>query len=262
MKIGITGSTSGIGLHLVEKLQANGDTVLSLGGSNSSRWRLGQRLPRDLNIDALIHLAHDRTLSVTENVEAARAICDSFNGPKVFLSSFSAHTKSRSRYGKSKFEIEKIFKQSKGSILRAGIVYGQSVGGIFAQLEMLIKNLPVIPVPYFGSPLLFTTHIDDLVEEIIATLRHGDGSTTFAANATPISLEELIFQIKDHLGESSPTLLIWRQPMDQILIALTRAIPNFPMADSLLSLSNETAYAELAELKVAMTPFRSFDLEH
>ena len=261
MKIGVTGCTSGIGLSLVKKLQANGDTVLSLGGSNSSRWRLGQRLPGDLNIDALIHLAHDRTLSVIENVEAARTLCDSYNGPKVFLSSFSAHTKSRSRYGRSKFEIEKIFEQSKGSSLRAGIVYGQSVGGVFAQLEMLIKTLPVIPVPYSGSPLLFTTHIDDLVEEIIATLRHCDGSTVFAANAVPISLEELIFQMQDQLGESKPTILLWRQPLDQILKILIRAFPNFPMADSLLSLSNDTSYTELADMKIAMTSFRTFDLK-
>ena len=260
MKIGLTGSSSAIGQHLAQSLHSEGHTVVCLGGSKSSIWRLGQPLPANLGINALVHLAHDRKMSLSENVSAAKILCESFDGPKVFLSSFSAHSKSCSRYGKSKFEIESIFQHSLGSSLRAGIVYGQSDGGIYGQLQMLIEKLPVIPIPYNGSPLLFTTHIDDLVEEIISTLFQGAGPTIFAANPKPITLEELILQIKAQMGRSKPRLLLWRQPLDLILKAIILVRPNIQMADSMLSLSNECEYRELSQLKIPTTSFRSFDL--
>jgi nucleoside-diphosphate-sugar epimerase len=260
MRVAVTGSTSVIGQRLVAKLSEAGHTPIPFGGSESDIWRIGKACPIGLDLDALVHLAHDRSFSVKENVDAARVLCGSFKGRKIFLSSFSAHSKSISKYGQSKYAIESIFNTSNGSSLRAGVVYGGKAGGIFAQIEFLIKKLPLIPLPYRGSSLLFTTHIDDLVSEIIVNLDQNQGLTTFAANSTPITLENLSFQIQKALDLRKSTISISRQPLDILLKLLVRLLPNFTMADSLLSLSREANYEEISKLKIPHSNFREFKL--
>ena len=169
--------------------------------------------------------------------------------------------KSISKYGKSKYEIENVFSKENGISLRAGVVYGEQVGGIFAQLVFLIKSSPVIPIPFRGSPMLFTTHIDDLIEEISLSLEQIDGLTTFAAHPMPITLNSLCLQIQNSLGTSKHTIKVWRQPLEIFLRFLTYFFPNFPMADSLLSLSREASYEELSRLKTAQSNFRSFRID-
>lgn len=110
MKIAITGSTSEIGKLLTERLNAIGHLAVALGGRDSTLWSLGERFPQDIDVDVLIHLAHDRSYSISDNISAAKELCASFKGKKIFLSSFSAHSNSQSRYGKSKYEIEKNFR--------------------------------------------------------------------------------------------------------------------------------------------------------
>ena len=261
MRIAVTGSTSVIGQRLLLKLSELGHTPLPLGGSQSNIWRLGQKSPIDLNFDALVHLAHDRSLSVKENIEAAKVLCDSFIGRKIFLSSFSAHSKSVSKYGQSKYAMESVFNNSNGSSLRAGVVYGEKVEGVFAQIEFLTSKLPLIPLPYRGASLLFTTHIDDLVAEIVSGLDSSGNLTTFAAHPMPISLNNLSFEIQKQLGLSKKTIKIWRQPLDIFLKAFIRLVPNFPMADSLLSLSSQASYEELSKLKIPNINFREFKIK-
>jgi nucleoside-diphosphate-sugar epimerase len=207
-----------------------------------------------------VHLAHDRSLSVEDNIQAADVLCKSFEGRKVFLSSFSAHSKSISKYGQSKFAMENIFNNTNGSSLRAGVVYGDKVEGIFAQIELLIRKLPLIPLPYRGSSLLFTTHIDDLISEILFLLNQRQDVTTFAAHSMPMSLNNLSFQIQKNLGVKGPTLQIPRQPLDFLLRTLVRVLPNFPMADSLLSLSREASYEEISKLRIPNSSFREFKI--
>jgi nucleoside-diphosphate-sugar epimerase len=261
MRVAVTGSTSVIGQRLITKLSEAGHTPLPFGGSESNIWQIGQKCPIDINFDALVHLAHDRSLSVKENIDAATVLCDSFQGPKIFLSSFSAHSKSVSKYGQSKYAMESIFNTSNGSCLRAGVVYGDKVGGIFTQIELLIRVLPIIPLPYRGSSLLFTTNIEDLIAEIMTKLDYPQGVTTFAAYSMPISLNSLCFQIQKSLGLRKWTINIWRPPLDILLKFLVWLLPNFPMADSLLSLSREANYEEISKLKIPNSNFREFKIQ-
>jgi nucleoside-diphosphate-sugar epimerase len=262
MRVAVTGSTSVIGQRLLARLFEAGHTPIPFGGGQSNIWQIGQKCPADLNFDALVHLAHDRSLSVRENIESAKVLCDSFVGPKIFLSSCSAHSKSVSKYGQSKYAMEYIFNTSNGSCLRAGVVYGDKVGGIFAQVELLIRKLPLIPLPYQGSPLLFTTHIEDLISEIMFNLDQRESLTTFAAHPMPISLHNLSFQIQKMMEMKKPTINIWRQPLDVLLRSLVQMLPNFPMADSLLSLSCEASYEEVSKLKIPNSNFRDFKIDN
>ena len=260
MRVAVTGSTSVIGQRLVAKLSEAGHTPVPFGGSQSNIWRIGQKCPTELKFDALVHLAHDRSLSVKKNVEAAKVLCHSFMGRKVFLSSFSAHSKSVSKYGQSKYAMESIFNKSNGSSIRAGVVYGEKVEGIFAQIELLINKLPLIPLPYRGASLIFTTHIDDLIAEIVSEIASGESVTTFAAHPMPMSFNNLSFQVQKKLGLIKRTINIWRQPLDALMKILVRLAPNFSMVDSLLSLSCEASYEELSELRIPKTDFREFNI--
>jgi nucleoside-diphosphate-sugar epimerase len=260
MRIGVTGSTSIIGQRLVAMLSKSGHTPIPFGGRKSDVWQIGEKCPSGLNLDVLVHLAHDRSLSVEENIEAVSVLCNSFKGRKIFLSSFSAHSKSKSKYGQSKYAMENIFNNSNGSSLRAGVVYGDKVEGIFAQIELLIRKLPLIPLPYRGSSLLFTTHIDDLISEILFLLNQHEGVTTFAAHPMPTSLHNLSFQIQKNLGVKRPTIRIPRQPLDFLLRTLVRFLPNFPMGDSLLSLSRAASYEEISKLRIPNSIFREFKI--
>jgi nucleoside-diphosphate-sugar epimerase len=260
MRIAVTGSTSVIGQRLVSKLSESGHTPVPFGGSKSDIWQIGEKCPVNLDLDALVHLAHDRSLSVEENIAAVNVLCKSFEGPKVFLSSFSAHSKSISTYGRSKFAMENIFNARNGCSLRAGVVYGDNVEGIFAQIELLIRKLRLIPLPYRGSSLLFTTHIDDLISEILLLLIQREGVTTFAAHPMPTSLHNLSIQIQKHLGVRRRAIRIPRQPLDVLVRTLVRLLPNFPMADSLLSLSREASYEEISKLRIPNSSFREFKI--
>lgn len=133
-------------------------------------------------------------------------------------------------------KLKKIFAGFNGSSLRAGVVYGGNVGGIFSQLETLLRSSILVPIPYRGFPLLFTTHIDDLISEIVIMVDEVDSSTVFAANTHPISLREVLLQISTTVRVKQYFIPLPRQPFDTILRIANRIMPNFPLADSLLSL--------------------------
>jgi len=261
MRVGVTGSTSGIGDHLIKKVLKLGHTAIPLGRTQINSWRLGEGISQNLKLDVLVHLAHDRSLSVNSNISAAEVLCKSFGGHKIFLSSFSAHSKSKSIYGKSKYELENIFSKFNGNSLRAGIVYGSNVGGFFANLQNLVSKPLVTPIPYRGSPLLFTSHIEDLVDEIIINLEFPKNSNIFAAHPVPISLQELVINIKEAAGIKSFTFPMPREPLDSGLKLLSKIVPSVSIADSLLSLSSQASYEEISRLSMPKTKFRAFDLE-
>jgi nucleoside-diphosphate-sugar epimerase len=262
LKILVTGGTSSIGLHLVSKLKESGFEVIVFGGRHSSTWTLGEKIPSSTSADILIHLAHDRAFSVNATVTSTKAICSSFKGPKVYLSSLSAHEKSISKYGISKFESERIFLNSGSTILRAGVVYGPGVTGIFGMLNKLVKLLYIIPIPYRGVALLYTTHIDDLVNEILQQINQPKNRIIFAAHTFPLSFYELISRIIENIGTYRVKLSLQKQPFELFVKSLLKLFPNFTLLDSFLSLSKSCSNEELSKLEHSYTQFRAFDLKY
>jgi nucleoside-diphosphate-sugar epimerase len=258
VKILVTGSTSKIGIKLIEKLQKSGYEILHFEGKASHVWKLGERIPNQAEADVLIHLAHDRKFSIKENIFANQEICSSFAGPKIFLSSLSAHKLSISKYGISKFECENIFLNSNSSVLRAGVVYGSDVGGIFETLNKMVKLFPIIPLPYKGINLLYTSHIDDLINEIIQLIAYPQNKVTLATNMYPISFYNLVEKISELNNLSRILVPIHGQPIEFFLQNSAKIFPSIAFIDSLLSLSKSVPYSELSILRQPLTPFREF----
>jgi|GEM_PF-4758447 len=262
MNVIITGSTSGIGLNLIKKLELLDYKVIPLGGSDSKIWTLGSDLPKFGIKDVLIHLAHDRNSTQEKNLHDVKVICKSFEGKKIFLSSMSAHSKTRSLYGRSKFEAEKIFAAHGGVSLRAGVVYGGISSGIYARLESILRKSYFIPMPYRGTSCLFTSHVNDLTDEIIESVTFSEQKTIFAANRRAVSLKKILVQISVQAGLNNKFIGFPKQPFDIITHTASLITSKSSTLDSLNSISVEPSKEELSRLFPSKTLFREFSLEN
>ncbi len=257
MRIIITGSSSSIGTHLAKSLLHQGHEIVDLKGTGEKNWRLGEPIPKIKEVDALIHLAHDRSFTIEMNVDAAKIICESFIGLKIFLSSMSAHSKSKSKYGKSKYLQERIFLDNNGRVVRAGIVYGEDIKGIYSTISSLVRRFKYLPLPYYGLPNLFMTHIDDLTDELIGTLQTSSSQPIFAANTLQLSLHRVL-RIISLLENSNPKLvLLPRQPFEFIFLIIGKLFPRINFVDSILSISKSISHLEISQLKKPKKKFRS-----
>jgi nucleoside-diphosphate-sugar epimerase len=258
MRIIITGSTCQIGRRLVERLKSEGHEITSLEGRQSRTWRIGEAIPPDFPADALIHLAHDRSHSFQESRENALVLCKSIEGKKVFLSSLSAHSKSISNYGKSKYETEMVFSEFGGVSLRAGVVYGNEMSGIFQQIQNLILSSRLIPLPNLGNFLVFTTHIDDLINEIIDALESTSPKVVLAANPNPITFGKLCKLLSLELDLKRYFIPVPNQPFERIVRIIAKFFPKIYALDSLLSINPQASCMELSELAFPKNNFRSY----
>ena len=258
MNITITGSNSAIGINLISKLKSLGHGITVLGDRSTDKWRLSDSIPSRETIDVLIHLAHDRDFNLSENIYAVEKICDSFNGKKIFLSSLSAHSDSISKYGRSKFEQEKIFLENNGVVIRSGIVFGENVGGIYSVISEFVKKYPMLPIPYYGLPKMFLSHIDDLTDEIVGMLTNDPGRPIFGSNYNPTSLFEVFNQISSINNTNTRLITLPVQPYDFGFRLINKLLPNLKFIDSILSVSREVSNYEISQLSKPKTYFRPF----
>jgi nucleoside-diphosphate-sugar epimerase len=259
MNVIVTGSNSVIGEHLCKKLIESGANVLMLGGRNSDVWKLGEILPSSLKADCLVHLAHDRTSSLAKNLENGYLLCNSFAGRKIFLSTLSAHSLAKSKYGISKFNLEKIFLEAGGVVLRAGYLYGAEGLGISGRLNTLVRSLPIIPIPYMGRPIFYETHIDDLINEILSSVNENRSGIIFAANSSPIHFEQLLKKIASSHDIRRMFIPIPTAPLNKFIEFLSKNFSNISMIDSLLSLSVQISQTEMSDMAQPKTIFRGSD---
>lgn len=260
MIVAITGASSSIGKYFSDFLTQSGHRVIPVGRQEYFCWRLGEALPLNLEADVLVHLAHDRKLSLEDNIRAIRLILDSFDGHFLFLSSLSAHSNSKSIYGKSKYVSEDLFLQAKGTVIRAGVIYGHGILGVHYLLKRLKTSLPILPIPYFGLSRFFVSHIDDLCEEVQKRLLLKDNVRVFAAHVWPYSIRRLITlipidsaKIRKQIMIPIPTKII-----KLLLLPLRSLAQKISTIDSLISLDSEISNSEISRLTKPLTEFRPY----
>lgn len=118
----------------------------------------------------------------------------------VYFSSFSAHQNTRSNYGISKFEIEKIFDQSVDLILKPGLVLGN--GGIFNSLRKIISSSKIIPVFAGGNQKVQTICIHDLIKIIDIALEKNITGIFPVANENILTMKEINLAIAKQAGKN------------------------------------------------------------
>lgn len=182
-RVTITGATGFIGRSVLAEAVRRNCQITLLGRQPSShlnhqffRWNLEggpAQLPR-MECDALIHIAadmrpEDQTIPEAEEVARARELFEFFpeNVLVVFISSQASRPDAPTRYGRVKFQIERLVEARSGIIIRPGLVYSaERDRGLHSRLRGLLAKLPAIP-DFVPRPVVQPIHVEDLARAVM-----------------------------------------------------------------------------------------------
>lgn len=210
MKVAVTGASGYLGGHVTAALLRRGHEVVALTRRPLKTadiahlpFELGGTVPTAADfasqgVQAVVHCAWDfmpRGLAAARrvNVAGAAQLVESARGLRlVDISTMSAFEGCRSVYGRAKAEVENIFLQAGGSVLRPGLIWSDHPGGMMATLDR-IARLPIAPV-IAGGGKLYLIHVDDLAALIVAAVETPKAQENLAAVAhpAPFSLQEIV----------------------------------------------------------------------
>ena len=247
MKILVSGHTSAIGNKFVTYALSQGHDVELLGSNLHGGWRLGECLPKGLASEGLVHFAHDRSRSPGDIAKDIQLMFDDFEGHSVLISTLSAHKKSKSRYGKSKFIAEDLFLRQGGAVLKSGLIVDDIENRFMTLLENLSGRFPVVFLPFRGKSNFYFTNSLSLVREIEFTLLSQRSGTIRTFHVLPFSMERIVKSFHCDRGR-----LFIRVPSlfsATGILALGKLLPNSNLLDSLRSLVKEISLRELNELE-------------
>ena len=276
--VGITGASGYLGGALNASLRSSGVDVVqyrrSLPTANDEEdvrhFELGQRPDPGTfdGVTCLVHTAWDLRetklrRSWERNVEGSKrllsAALDDGVQRFIFVSSMSAYFGTRQNYGIAKLAVERAVLETQQLVVRPGLVYGGSPGGMALTLSKLAR-LPVIPV--FRDAKLFTAHIDDIVAALEKLVRPGEvrSGVLGLANESATTFPILMRALANEVGSKASTFPV---PWHPLLLSLQAAekigVPLPVRSDSLLGLvrgpRNVPGSAIVEELGLDFRPF-------
>jgi nucleoside-diphosphate-sugar epimerase len=266
---------------VITALLGQGWEVVSFGrhpsglpGVSHEPFQLGEPTPlsRLEGLDALVHCAWDfgaRSWEqiATVNVRGSQMLFESVSaagvGRLVHISTVSAAGDPRSTYGRAKRRTEALAESHDGIVVRPGLLYGPSAGGMIGMLTTLVGTLPVVPVLVGDDRPLYLAHQDDaarLIALVAAGLEGEAGAPLTAAAPDPHSLREVLGAIAGANGQSR---LFFRVPW-QLLYAPLRLleilhIPSPIRSDSALSMATLDPNPFRSSAAPHATEFRRFE---
>ena len=252
MKVAITGASGYVGSGLSKGFQNHGHEVLALSRRPCTPRSFSYSLdddPRQLpweGVDVLIHSAYDFTLRTWQeilktNINASIALLQAAREAGVrhlvFISSMSAFDGCRSNYGKAKRMIEKEALALGAVVIRPGLVWGESSGGIMGTFEKLVARLPLVPFIAGGECLhQYLIHEADLSEAVIAIAGNPSfaGSLFSVAHPTPVSIHAILQTIARRSRLSRAYCPVpWQLVMAGLKCTETLGLPSLFRSDSL-----------------------------
>jgi len=261
VKLVVTGASSFIGRQLRAGLQSDGHDVIPIGRSEAIRWELGEPIPIFEDADTLIHLAYDRTRSISDSLRDTEKIINSFPGRVIYLSSMSAHSGSQSNYGRRKYLEECLFVSVGATVLKVGLVVDPQAEGVFGKLLKLVEKLPLTPVPLRGEPIFYVSQIDNLIDEINLNLMAPTRGLVRASSKSQIHLKDLVAQIATELGISRRLILIPKYPLHFVFVLLRVFSKRLHLLDSYFSMTEEITEKEVSGFSSPLTDFMDFRLK-
>lgn len=275
--VGITGANGYLGGALGASLRSHGVDVVryrrsapSSDEDNVRYFELGRRPEPGTfeGVTCLVHTAWDLRETNPRrnwecNVEGSKRLLESALDEGVqrfiFMSSMSAYFGTRQNYGIAKLAVERAVLECQQIVVRPGLVYGGTPGGMVLTLSKLAR-LPVIPV--FRKARLFTAHIDDLVAavEALVLLTGVPSGALGLANETSTPFPALMRTLASEVGSKSPTVPVPWHPLLLALRAVEKiGVPLPVRSDSLLGLvrgpEDVPGRAIAAELGLEFRPF-------
>jgi nucleoside-diphosphate-sugar epimerase len=214
----LTGSTGYVGSALAAVLGAHMKIVplarRELKG-DSIRWDFnsGRDIShelRDRKVDVLVHAAWDMRANTLDQLRSSVIVGSERlysaavqAGVKriVFISTISAFEGCRSAYGRSKLEVEKMTHARNGIVLRLGLVYGPTPGGVFGAIRAQVGRGKLIPLIGSGRAPQYLLH-EDTLSEVALRAAMGDfdksSSEPFtAAHPRPWPFRDLVEKIAE-----------------------------------------------------------------
>lgn len=264
--IAVTGATGYIGRATVRAALARGYGAIALGrrpldiaGVGFQHYDLED--VGDVGIPpgcvAVLHLAANTLAGsrtdIHGEVRASTRIAESARQhglPFIFVSSQTASPTAATNYGQSKWRIEQVVLQTGGCIVRPGLVYGGAPRGLFGQLCMLVKSLPVLP-SLLPAPVVQPIHVDDLADGLLRAVEQCSSGMLCLAQDEVVSFTQflrLLTRERFHIGRMFvpvPTFLI------ALLAPVAARIPKAPdirRIQSLYAMEQMRTSADLKQL--------------
>jgi nucleoside-diphosphate-sugar epimerase len=273
----LTGATGYVGGRIKAALLAAGWQVTELGRSaahgNGIRFRLGENIASESlrGHSALVHCAYDfnplgwaaiHDVNVRGSELLLRAASDAAVEHMVLISTISAFEGCPSLYGKAKLETEAIAQSLGAWVIRPGLVYGSSGGGMFGKLVEAVKRAPVIPLPGRGEQFQYLVHEADLARAVLSSIQsvaRAAAKPVTVAHGQRWSFRSLLLEIARALGRRVVLVPVpWRMMWLGLKTLETVGRPLGFKSDSLVSLVNQDPKPELnseAALGVRCRPF-------
>ena len=284
----VTGASGLVGHQLTEMLAANGRRVVAWQRSaprphlssagNSIEYRsfeLGSAADADVEqalagVDAFIHCAWDMHSGAWDEIQrinvhgsiawfqaAARA------GVKklIFISSVSAYPGCRSKYGRSKLQVEDAVMRLAGVSVRPGIVYGDPSAGVYGRL-CRSTNASIVPLIDGGRQRMLTIHREDLaaaIERLLVDYQRWKGRVLVIGHPQLVTMRGLLVDIARARGRS---LRFVNVPGGAVMLALRTAeamgLRLQFRSDSLVTLRGPEPVVDTRVLDELGVPLRAF----
>lgn len=155
----------------------------------------------------------------------------------VFVSSIGAHAQAESYYGRSKFELEKMFDPTSDLIIRPGFIIGPGSRGNFNTMKETLRNSRVVPIFDGGRQILQTVHIDDLCRAIDLATEKGLTGVLVVAEPEGLEMRDFLKLLAESMGRRCTLVSLPMGPFLALLRVLERLRLPFPItSENLLGL--------------------------
>lgn len=278
MKVAITGASGYVGSCIANGFRDHGHEVLALSRRPCPLpwvpYALGDdptKLPWQ-GVDVLVHAAYDFTprtwqeildRNIMPGVRLLQAAKQAKVGRLICISSMSSFEGCRSNYGKAKLMIEKEALDLGATVVRPGLVWGDSSGGVMGTLEKLVTKLPAVPyLTGSGNLKQFLIHEADLSEAIVAIAGmppSGSGTLHSATHPDPVPLLTILRSIAKRSNRSRLYLPVpWQLAMAGLKSLETIGIRSLFRSDSLTGLVHGNPHPEFLTppAGICYRPFR------
>jgi nucleoside-diphosphate-sugar epimerase len=256
--VAITGVTGYLGSRLESAFRNAGWNVIRLVRSPAQpgdrRAVLGESVSPAVfdGAHVLLHAAYDMRAVTKDdiwriNVAGTETLLNAAHRAAVeriiVLSSMSAYTGTRQRYGRAKLEVETMTFGVGGVALRPGLVVGRNPGGMAGTLAKLIR-LPVTPC-LTGVGEQFPVLEEDFIAGVLALSgRHDSPDRAIGiAQSQPLPFPSLLRAIAKYVGARPPRLIPipWRAVDAALRAGEGLGVPLPLRSDSLLGLLEPAA---------------------
>lgn len=270
MRIAITGGTGFVGSHLTAQLLAAGHELIHLSRSKPAAGAAHIPFSIETDFDAtqlagmdcLLHAAwdlHRPESNVESSIRLLRGAKLAGVSRVVFLSSLSAFEGCKSRYGRTKLQVEEEVTKLDGCNVRLGFVCDDSGRGLSGALKKLAA-LPVVPLPGGGAQNLYTLRGEQLGDAFDKLFSLGMGRTVSLAHPKPVPLSAMMAAFAKEQGKRPLFLPVpWRLLWLPLKTAEAAGLQLKFRSDSLVSLMNQNphpAFPELEEWGIECSAFR------